>query len=165
MDDEVLCRSCGSGALEWSRIRCHGRVTGIIGIVLAILTALGAVAYVLVLRSEPAIQKRAAIPTDVVRQRLRQSSTPDDVATAVIAGKAVSQERLRALSKDQLELVRLSESVMRAKRLTPKDINAIKSCVLGLSVGGLVTSWMLLRKKRVWHCGSCGDASFLHPGQ
>lgn len=165
MELETRCKSCGSGALEWSRIRCHGKATRWIAILLITLSVLAVVEYCLVVRSEESIRVRAAIPRTLVEQRLRQSSTPEDIVASVLAGNSVPQERLRVLNDEQAQVVAASQLVIRAKKLTPGEIDAVKSVSLFLAGGGALISWLLLRKKLVWHCASCGDASFLHPGR
>jgi len=105
MNREGRCRSCGSGAIEWSRIRCHGKAVGVIGILLGTMSVLGFAGY--------------------VRFRMVEDS-----------------------------MTNLPASVIQDMRIT-------RGFCLLLFLFGAPISWALLRKKRVWQCGDCGDASIL----
>ncbi len=160
--DGIPCHTCGAGILiRRAKHRMSGPVV-VIGYILLIPSVIGIVISVLMLFASGGATKTTVgtVKTETKRS-LVNAGVPHAIADRVLAFEHISHAELSRLSEEQRSAVESAELSLSAATVGAGVGGALvggSSICFGISafVGGLL-GWLLVMKKKVLQCNSCGS--------
>lgn len=156
-----LCRTCGEGALvKRTTFRMSGPVV-VIGFILLIPSILGMLFGVLMFVLGGIGMKAASQSGDYeVRTNLVAHHIPDSIITNVVAGKIATPGQLAPLTYEQRAAVQEAQSSVSAQKIgtgmATTVLGGFSIFVIVVSFVGGLLGWLLVMRKRVLECASCG---------
>ena len=161
MHAQIPCKTCDSGHLTRRKKYRMSGVVVLIGYLILFPSFLGiAIGTMGIATTVPATQAANTSMQEVARARLHAAGVPTQIVDRVAARRVVPTSELSRLSAGHREAVEAATLELSAGAVgvgAGAVLVGGASLVFGVMslVGGLL-GWLLVMKKRVLQCGSCG---------
>ena len=175
----IECKACAGRTLRKTKTyRMNGFVVflGYCLLLLGLLSASFAGSILLGMNSAigssgPALVVEVELPEEsedsqlAIRQWLEEEQIPSSMIDKVVSRSVISEEELQTLTEDQKARVMLArygpELLAAGFRGLDFVLRRVAVAILLLSVIGVLAGWVLVWKKRIVRCDSCGYVAIL----
>lgn len=161
MPRSIGCQTCNAGELVRRRRYRMSMPVVAIGYILLIPCVIGILVAVLFLVASGGAAKAGFESVDRrAEERLVAAGLPRDVIDATVAGRSITDAQRAALSNDQRRALDDTLLMVASEKLGTAGGATLAggtSVCLGISsfIGGLL-GWLLVMKKKVLQCNTCG---------